>query len=349
MHAEALPALERAEGEGSLGPALALAVALHLLLAALLWLSSFVHWNRATPAAASAPAIEASLDVSVAEQRAVTRALRFEPEPAAESVPESVPEDTQTAPQPLPEPVPEDSPVPPQRQAQEMIPVPDDKHQVEASREAVSQEKEKQEQEARRRQEQIDLSERQRQEEAERKQRLARQQEEENKKRAAEEKQKADAAAAEKARQERLAQIRAEREKNSRAAALAEQRLKQLEDVKARTAGSSANASQYGGIAASAGADNSQLQGEWVGAMLAAVEQQWIRPPGVTAAMVCPISIQVQPGGRVVSAEVQPSCPYDAAARASVERAVLKASPLPWRGYEEVAQTHFTVRFRASR
>ncbi|HRO28373.1 MAG TPA: protein TolA, partial [Luteimonas sp.] len=61
----------------------------------------------------------------------------------------------------------------------------------------------------------------------------------------------------------------------------------------------------------------------------------------------CRIVIRQIPGGEVVSAEVDPSCPYDAQGRRSVEAAVLKAQPLPYVGFESVFQRNLTLNFQA--
>ncbi len=53
------------------------------------------------------------------------------------------------------------------------------------------------------------------------------------------------------------------------------------------------------------------------------------------------------PGGEVIDAQVDPSCPYDEQGRRSVEAAVLKAQPLPYRGFESVFTRTLTINFRA--
>ena len=53
------------------------------------------------------------------------------------------------------------------------------------------------------------------------------------------------------------------------------------------------------------------------------------------------------PGGTVIDAQVDPSCPYDEAGRRSVEAAVLKAQPLPYQGFESVFNRTLILNFRA--
>ena len=345
MHAEAFQRQTLPPDEG-LGRAIAWAVGLHLLLLAVLLVSPYFKWDRERLNAAGSQSMEATLDVSAADARAVERALDFQPPPMPEPVEEPAPEDTVPPPQPIPEPSPQDAPVERQTEAQERIPVPDTTEQDEARLDAISQERARQEQEAKRRQEQIDLTERKRQEQAEQQRRLAAQQEEDRQKRiAAEAQQKADAE-----RQKKIEDIRRQRAQAAREAQLAEQKLRQLADARARqAAAASTPAASSGQASGPAGAASGPSQGEWVGAMVAAIERQWVRPPNVSSGQICPIRIKMLPGGEVMSAEVQPNCPYDQAAKESVERAVLKASPLPYAGFEKVAARDFVVRFQPSR
>ncbi|MFT3761892.1 MAG: cell envelope integrity protein TolA [Pseudoxanthomonas sp.] len=343
MNAATFPHPDR-DDEG-LGRPLALAIGLHVLLALLLWLSSWITWDHDVSAAAGAQAIEATMDTSAAEDRAVARAMRAEPTPLPPE-PEPVVEETVPPPQPIPEPAPQVSPTPQQVQAQEPIPVPDTIDQDEARVDAISQEKARKEQEAKRRQEQIDLTERQRQQEAEEKQRLAKQQQEEQKRVAEEEKRKADAAEAEK--QKRLEAIRAERAKLEREQNLAEQKLRQLEAARARSAaGATTTAAAGPSTPAGQGGTDDGLLAQYVAAIQAAVSRQWTRPDSVPLGTRCRVIIKQLPGGEVIDAQVQPGCPMDQAGQDSLERAVLKAQPLPYRGFESVFSRQLNFNFTA--
>jgi len=342
MHADVAPRHPAQRDEG-LGRAVAWAVGLHLLLAVLLIVSPLLTWDRDRLNAAGAPTMEATLDASAADQRAVERALDFTPAPMPEPVEEPAPEDTVPPPQPIPEPAPQDAPVERQADAQERIPVPDTTEQDEARLDAISQEKARQEQDAKRRQEQIDLTERKRQEQAEQQRRLAAQQEEDRQKRiAAEAQQKAEAD------KKRLEEIRRQRAQAAREAQLAEQKLRQLADARARQAASAAAASAPAatGPAGNGGTDE-DLRGRYAAAIQEAVLRQWTRPESVPVGTRCKVVIRQLPGGEVVSAEVQPGCAMDAAGQDSVERAVLKAQPLPYRGYESVFARTLTLNFEA--
>lgn len=342
MHAEVLQRQQPPHEEG-LGRAVAWAVGLHVLLLALLLVSSYFKWDRDRLNAAGSQAMEATLDVSASDQRAVERALDFQPAPMPEPVQDPAPEDTIPPPQPIPEPAPQDAPVERQANAQERVPVPDDVDQDEARRDAISQEKALQEQEAKRRQEQIDLTERKRQEQAEQQRRLAAQQEADQQKRvAAEAQQKAEAD------KKRLEEIRRQRAQAAREAQLAEQKLRQLADARSRQAASAAASTPAPAQGpAGAGGTDEDLRGRYAAAIQEAVLRQWTRPESVPVGTRCRVVIRQLPGGDVVSAEVQPGCAMDPAGQDSIERAVLKARPLPYRGFESVFARTLTLNFEA--
>ncbi|WP_202844431.1 cell envelope integrity protein TolA [Luteimonas saliphila] len=323
MHADAFPRPAHVQDEG-LGRAIAWAVVVHLLVAAILLLSPLLSWDPDRISVAGAPSMEAVLDVSDAEQRAVERALAVEPEPMPAPVlpvPEPVEEDVAPPPQPIPEPVPEDAPVQPQPTPQERVPEPAPVDQDEVRRDAEAERARiDREQEEKRRQEQIDLTERKRQEEAEQKRRLA---------------------------QEQLERIRAERAREERQARLAEERLKQLADREARQASQQAAAQQSSAPPPGNQGVDTGLSARYAAALQEAILRNWTRPETVPIGQRCRIVIRQIPGGEVVSAEVDPSCPYDELGRRSVEAAVLKAQPLPYVGFESVFQRTLLLNFTA--
>lgn len=66
-----------------------------------------------------------------------------------------------------------------------------------------------------------------------------------------------------------------------------------------------------------------------------AVRDQFLHPDNMPAT-ACTVRIIQRPGGTVLSAKVDPACPYDDQAKRSVESAVYRAMPLPYKGYETV-------------
>jgi len=341
MHADALPPLPpRDEGWGR---PVVLAVVVHVLVV----LVFFIAWNfspdRQTEPAAGDPSLEASLDVSAADARVARQALRQTPEPVKPepepALPEPAPEDTVPPPQPIPEPRPQTAPTPQQSQAQERVAEPDKVDQERVSAMAIAEEKAKQEQEAKHRQEQIDLTERKRQEEAEQKLRLAKQQQEEaDKKKAAEAQQQAD-------REQKLADIRKKREQAEREASLAEQKLRQLANARQSAAATSTPSAAQ--TTAGQNGTSTDLTAKYAAAIQQAVLAQWVRPDSVPLGVRCTINIRQLPGGQVVEATVAPNCPYDDAGKRSIEAAVLRAQPLPYRGFESVFQRNLTFNFTA--
>ncbi|MGH8031743.1 MAG: cell envelope integrity protein TolA [Luteimonas sp.] len=315
------------ETRGDTVLAVALALVLHALLFVLLLAG--LWWTRAaTPLSAAGSPVSAELidasELSLAMQRTLER--RPDPvkplPPPPEPLPPPVEEDTTPPPQPLPEPIPEDAPVPPQPQAQAVIPEPAAIEQEQVDRNAISAETREREQEEQRRQEQIDLTERLKQEEAEKKQRLADQQ-----------------------RDDELKKIQAERAKIRREADLAEQKLKQIADIRAGQASRQAAASVSpppGNEGADAG-----LAARYAAAIQEAVVRNWRRPDNVPIGQRCRITIRQLPGGEVIDALVADSCPFDAAGRRSVEAAVLRAQPLPYAGFETVFNRTLLLNFEA--
>ena len=296
------------------------ALALHALLFALMFIG--LWWTRtSTPVSAAGPVIEADL----VDPNALTAPMRRALDAPAKVPPQPQPvEDAAPPPQPVPEPRPQDAPVPPQPQAQEPVPEPDAREQQRVEREAEAAERAAREQEEKRRQEQIDLTERKRQDAAEKQQRLAQQQ-----------------------IADKLKKIRAEREKASRAADLAEQKLKQLADARSRsTADTSQSDSAASPPPGNEGVDPSLL-GKYQAALQDAILRNWTRPDTVPLGQRCRITIRQLPGGEVIDAQVAPSCPYDELGRRSIEAAVLKAQPLPYAGFEAVFRRTLLLNFEA--
>ena len=302
-----------------------LALLLHAFLFALMFVG--LWWTRdSVPLSAAGSPVSAELMETSDLSPAMRRTLARRPEPVKEEVPppppEPVVEEAAPLPQPLPEPQPEQAPVPAQQQAQERIPEPTPVEQEKVDRNAISAETREREQEEKRRQEQIDLTERKKQEEAEKQQRLADQQ-----------------------RAVELKKIQDERAKAKREADLAEQKLKQIADIKAAQAARQPAASAPP-PPGNQGAD-SGLLAQYQVAIQQAVVRNWTRPDNVPLGQRCRITIRQLPGGEVIEAKVADSCPFDAAGRRSVEAAVLKAQPLPYAGFESVFSRTLLLNFEA--
>lgn len=318
------------ETRADIQQAVILAVLLHLLpLGVLVLAMLFAPGGRERVSAAGEPVRADTVDrdaLSPAMRRALARAPEPLPQAAAPTEPTVEPE---ALPQPLDETVPESAP--PQPDAQEMLPDPDHETQQAVRADAVSAETAEHEQQAQQRQGQVDLT-------ADRK----RQQEEENRRRENE---------MERQRQQQLADLQRRRDENNRIREEARARLQRLAEQKATEASQAAAANQNRAGVGSPPQGNrgqdSDPRARWIAEMLARIEAQWIRPDNVRSGVRCPIRIKLLAGGYVDSAEVQPGCPYDEGAKRSVEAAVMKASPLPYRGFEDVYVRDLTVNFIA--
>lgn len=303
--------------------AVVLALLLHVALFALMFIG--LWWTRSSaPASAAGSPVSAELIDTSDLSAAMRRTLASRPEPAkpTPAPPQQVEEEAAPLPQPIPEERPQDSPVPRQQQAQDFVPEPTPVEQEKVDRDAVSAETREREQEEKRRQEQIDLTEQKKQQEAEEKLRLAEQQ-----------------------RDEKIKKIQAERARLQREADLAEQKLKQIADARATQASNQAAASAPP-PPGNEGIDPG-LKARYAAAIQEAVLRNWTRPENVPLGQRCRIYITQLPGGDVMSAKVDPSCPYDELGRRSVEAAVLKAKPLPYQGFESVFQRNLTLNFEA--
>ena len=297
-----------------------------LLHAALFVLLFFGLWWTRSPESLSVAGSPVSAEITAASDlsAAVRRSLAEQPEPLP-SPPEPVQEAVVPPPQPEPEPRPEEEVVAPQPVAQERVPDPAPIEQEKVDRNAISDETRQREQEEKRRQEQIDLTERKRQQESEQKYRLAQQQ-----------------------LDDKIKKIQKEREKAAREADLAEQKLKQIADARAQSAAQAATQSDAGPPPGNNGVDDALL-GQYVLAIQRAVESNWTRPDNIPPGATCRVVITQLPGGDVMNAQVDPSCPYDEQGKRSVEAAVLKAQPLPYAGFESVFRRRLNFTFRPTK
>lgn len=299
--------------------AIAFALLLHAMLLAFFLLAAL--WPGGDSASAGEPiqADVVNLDALSASMRS---ALQRPPEPLSEPV--ETPSETppETLPEALEEPVPEETLPEQQLQAQEQVPDPDETQQDEVKPDATSDETAEEAQEAKRMQGQRDLTEnRETQEEIEQK-RLTEM---------------------ERQRQQQLADIRRQRAEAARQAALSEERLKQLADRRAQQASDVAAGAPPPGNRGS----DTDPNAAYAKAIAEAIRRNWVRPDNILPSQRCRIVIRQLPGGEVIDAQVDASCPYDELGKRSVEAAVLKAQPLPYVGFERSFQRTLILNFQA--
>lgn len=90
---------------------------------------------------------------------------------------------------------------------------------------------------------------------------------------------------------------------------------------------------------------NSSLSDAYAAAIQNAVTPNWLRPDNMPD-VPCVVHIVQMIGGDVMSAKVDPSCPYDDAGKRSIENAVLRTKTLPYKGFESVFSRDITLTFR---
>ena len=71
----------------------------------------------------------------------------------------------------------------------------------------------------------------------------------------------------------------------------------------------------------------------------------WLPPPSMTSGQHCRVAITQLPGGTIVSVKLDAACQFDAAGKAALERAVLRAQPLPYKGFEAVFDRSLNIGF----
>ncbi|THD04183.1 cell envelope integrity protein TolA [Rhodanobacter lindaniclasticus] len=122
----------------------------------------------------------------------------------------------------------------------------------------------------------------------------------------------------------------------------AQQQLADLKNAQDNARSDLPNASQ---LQTGNNSPDSDLSSEYAAAIQNAVTPNWLRPDNMPEAP-CDVHIVQSPGGDVLSATVDSSCPYDEAGRRSVENAVLRTKTLPYKGFEKVFRRNLTFTFR---
>ena len=100
------------------------------------------------------------------------------------------------------------------------------------------------------------------------------------------------------------------------------------------------------GVASARAAADDAVFARYVVAAQAAVAQHWNRPDAAAPGLSCVLQVEQIPGGDVIKVKTGSPCNADPATRTSIEQAVVKASPLPYQGYENVFQRTIQFNFR---
>jgi colicin import membrane protein len=147
-------------------------------------------------------------------------------------------------------------------------------------------------------------------------------------------------------RQKQLEQIKRDREAAQKQVKLAKDKLQQLEDLQKKPAKPvsqpvpEAEQAKTG----AAGHDDS-LQAQYYAAIQNAVTSNWLRPDNTQAGVRCMLRIVQIPGGDVIGVQIGNPCNADPQTRTSIEQAVKRAAPLPYKGYENVFSREMNLNF----
>ncbi|CAN5241860.1 cell envelope integrity protein TolA [soil metagenome] len=291
--------------------AFTLAVALHIGLLVLAWMSASWAFPRTDEAAAGEP-IQATLQMSKADLKRAAQAVA-EAEKARPPEPEPP---VTPPPQPQPAPKPQVADTPPQPIAQERLDKPDlvDQQQISKLAQQPPDKPAPEEQVQKTRQDQVDLTQDQiRQRIAERRQELRAQ----------------------------IEQLQRERDTSAKRTRLEEQRLAQLADRQPATPTPARDSAPDRPVAGNRGVDAGLLS-RYKAAMLMTADGNW-NHLGVPERTHCQVRFTQLTGGEVINVEFI-GCPYDVEGRETVDRA-LRKSPMPYAGFETVFARQVTLDF----
>lgn len=147
-------------------------------------------------------------------------------------------------------------------------------------------------------------------------------------------------------RAKQLAQTKREREAAEKNLKLQQDKLAQLQDLqKSKPAPAQAVPEADQARTGNNGKDDS-LQAQYVAAIQNAITNNWLRPDTTQPGLRCMIAITQIPGGDLLDAHVIDPCNADPLTRSSIEQAVRRAAPLPYKGYEKVFQRAFHFNFQ---
>jgi colicin import membrane protein len=148
-------------------------------------------------------------------------------------------------------------------------------------------------------------------------------------------------------RQKQLEELKRQREAAAKQVALAKQKLQQMEDLKNDKPVKAVNQpvpTAEKAVTGNEGHDDS-LQAQYYAAIQNAVTNNWLRPDSAQGGLHCMLHIVQIIGGDVIDVQVINPCNADPLTRASIEQAVKRASPLPYKGFEKEFQRQFNFNF----
>jgi colicin import membrane protein len=138
-------------------------------------------------------------------------------------------------------------------------------------------------------------------------------------------------------RQKQLEQIKRDREAAQKQVKLAKEKLQQLEDTQKKPAKPVAeNVPEAEQAKTGNAGHDTGLQAEYYAAIQNAVKSNWLRPDTAQSGLRCMVRIVQIPGGDVIGVQIGSPCNADPQTRTTIEQAVKRAAPLPYKSYESV-------------
>jgi colicin import membrane protein len=154
--------------------------------------------------------------------------------------------------------------------------------------------------------------------------------------------------AAQRERMKQLDDIKKQREAAEKKSKLLREQLAQLEDYKKQQKPEKpapADVPESDTRKTGTNGTDASLLGEYSAALINVIKQNWNRPDNALPGLHCTVRVIQLPGGDVMSAQAVAPCNADQATRTSIEEAVTKAQPLPYKGYEKVFSRDLTLNF----
>ena len=150
----------------------------------------------------------------------------------------------------------------------------------------------------------------------------------------------------ERGRAKQLEQIKRERAEAEKKTKLEKEKLAQLNDLNKKPVKPVAQDVPEAEQARTgmAGKDDS-LQAQYFAAIQNAVTNNWLRPDNTPPGVRCMLRIVQIPGGDVIGVQIGTPCNADPQTRTSIEQAVKRAAPLPYKGYENVFSRDINFNF----
>ena len=147
-------------------------------------------------------------------------------------------------------------------------------------------------------------------------------------------------------RAKQIEEIKHQRELAEKKRKLEQEKLAQLQDLnKAKPQKPQPEAPPAEQARTGANGTDNSLLGEYSAALVNVIKLNWNRPDNAQPGLRCTLKVVQLPGGDVMSVKAVAPCNADQVTRASIEEAVTKAQPLPYKGYEKVFARELTLIF----